>query len=291
MLSRRDFLRTGAAVTAAAALPGGALAGLDAEPVTGPPIHPPDPQTPWFELGVASYSLRAFPLERVLEMTGRLGIRRLTLKDMHLPLGWTDQEIADAKRTIHAAGLELTSCGVVYMKTEEEVRTGFAYAQRAGINVLVGVPDARLLGLAEQMVKHTGIALAVHNHGPGDERYPSPESAYTLMKGMDKRMGLCLDMGHTMRLGLDPAAEAERFFDRLLDVHLKDVSSADAKGRTVEIGRGVIDIPRFLAAMTRRQYAGTLHFEFEKDEQDPLPGLAESVGYVRGVLAGLRHTI
>lgn len=290
MLSRRDFLRSGAAATAAAALPGGPLAAMDAEPATGPSIHPPDTLTPQFELGVASYSLRAFPLDRVLEMTVRLGIRRLTLKDMHLPPGWTDQEIAEAKTKIHTAGLELTSCGVVYMKTEEEVRKGFAYARRAGIKILVGVPDARLLGLAEQMVKQTGIALAIHNHGPGDERYPGPESAYTLMKGMDKRMGLCLDMGHTMRLGLDPAAEAERFFDRLLDVHLKDVSSADAKGRTIEIGRGVIDIPRFLAAMNRLQYAGTLHFEFEKDEKDPLPGLAESVGYVRGVLAALRHT-
>jgi len=32
-------------------------------------------------------------------------------------------------------------------------------------------------------------------------------------------------------------------------------------------------------------YAGFVSFEFEKDPGDPLPGLAESVGYVRGVLA------
>jgi inosose dehydratase len=31
-------------------------------------------------------------------------------------------------------------------------------------------------------------------------------------------------------------------------------------------------------------YAGTAAFEYEKDEKDPLPGLAESAGYVKGVL-------
>lgn len=133
--------------------------------------------------------------------------------------------------------------------------------------------------------KLTDIALAIHNHGPTDQRFPSPESAYSLIKNMDKRMGLCIDVGHTQRLGLDPASEVERFFDRLLDVHIKDVSSADAKGSTVEIGRGVIDIPKLLRTLAKLKYTGTLHFEHEKDQKDSLPGVAESVGYVRGVLA------
>ena len=104
---------------------------------------------------------------------------------------------------------------------------------------------------------------------------------------MDKRMGLCIDVGHTQRLGLDPSSEVERFFDRLLDVHIKDVSSADAKGSTVEIGRGVIDTPKLLRTLAKLKYAGTLHFEHEKDQKDSLPGVAESVGYVRGVVAML----
>ena len=47
----------------------------------------------------------------------------------------------------------------------------------------------------------------------------------------------------------------------------------------------MIDIPRFLRALDKVHYAGIVSFEYEKDETDPLPGLAESVGYVRGVLA------
>jgi len=186
-----------------------------------------------------------------------------------------------------SAGVELSSCGVVYMKSEDEVHRAFAYAKMAGIKMMVGVPDAPLLELAEKKVKETDIALAIHNHGPTDQRYPSPESAYKLIEKMDKRMGLCIDVGHTQRLGVDPADDIARFFDRLLDVHIKDVSSADAKGSTVEIGRGVIDTPKLLKMLVKLNYSGTIHFEHEKDQKDPLAGVAESVGYVRGVLATL----
>jgi inosose dehydratase len=277
--SRRDFLAvTGAA--AAGALPLATALARQKEP-GGEKSRLP------FRLGIASYSFRSFTLDQVIQMTTRLGVTHLTLKDMHLPLASSDEEIATALGKIRTAGLELTSCGVVYMNTEQEIRRAFVYAKTAGVKMLVGVPDAALLGVAERYVKETGIALAIHNHGPTDKRFPSPESAYGPIAGMDKRMGLCIDIGHTRRLGLDPAVEAERFFDRLFDIHIKDVSTADAEGTTVEIGRGVIDIPAFLATMKRLKYSRTLHFEFEKDKDDPFPGVAESVGYVRGVMATL----
>jgi inosose dehydratase len=276
--SRRDFVRLAAATAALGAMPGAGEAAFAAEGAT--------PRVP-FDLGIASYTFRAFPVEQAIAMTARLGVRKLTLKDMHLPMAITPQQMEAVREKMKAAGVDLSSCGVVYMKTEEEVHKAFAYARLAGTTMMVGVPEAPLLGLAEQKVKETGIAMAIHNHGPGDQRFPSPESAYRLIEKMDRRVGLCIDVGHTERLGLDPAVEVERFFDRLLDVHIKDVSSADAKGATVEIGRGVIDTPKLLRTLVRLGYSKTIHFEHEKDEKDPLPGLAESVGYVRGVLAAV----
>jgi len=276
--SRRAFFKAAATATAAAAaLPRQIFAAADPEAAA----------SATFDLGIASYTFRAFTLDQAIAMTARLRLRKITLKDMHLPMAVTAEQMASVRARLQAAGVELSSCGVVYMTTEEEVRKAFAYARLAGIRMMVGVPDAPLLDLAEGLVKETGIALAIHNHGPTDKRYPSPESAYRLIARMDRRMGLCLDVGHTQRLGLDPAGEAERFFDRLLDVHIKDVSSADAKGTTVEIGAGVIDTPKLVRTLARLKYAGTLHFEHEKDEKDPFPGLAESVGYVRGVMATL----
>jgi sugar phosphate isomerase/epimerase len=279
--SRRDFMKLAAATGMAAALPA-----LRANDVTAAAPTAARAATS-FELGIASYTFRAFTLDQAIAMTARLRIRRITLKDMHLPMTVTADEMKSVRERLQAAGIQLSSCGVVYMKSEEEVHKAFAYAQLAGIRMMVGVPDAPLLELAERKVKETGISLAIHNHGPTDQRFPSPESAYRLIRKMDRRMGLCIDVGHTQRLGLDPATEAKRFFDRLLDVHIKDVSSADAKGSTVEIGAGVIDTPKLIRTLARLRYTGSLHFEHEKDQKDPFPGLAESVGYVRGVIAAL----
>lgn len=240
-----------------------------------------------YDLGMASYTFRQFSLDQAIEMTKRLGLKKITLKEMHLPLKSPESDIKAALQKIRGAGLELSSCGVVYMTTEAEVRNAFAYAKAAEIKMMVGVPQPELLALSEKMVKESDIMLAIHNHGPTDKRYPSPQSAYEPIAKMDKRMGLCIDIGHTQRLGLEPAAEIERYFDRLYDVHFKDVSSADAKGSTVECGRGVIDIPKVLTTLARLKYSRTLHFEHEKDVKDPLAGVAESIGYVRGVIAAM----
>jgi sugar phosphate isomerase/epimerase len=279
--SRRNFVKIAAATAAAGALPAFWARSLARAAVL------PAAAGLGFDLGIASYTFRAFTLDQAIAMTRRLRIRKITLKDMHLPMAITADEMASVRERLKTAGIQLSSCGVVYMTTEDQVNQAFAYAKLAGIRMMVGVPELPLLELAERKVKETDIALAIHNHGPTDKRYPSPESAYTPISKMDRRMGLCIDVGHTQRLGLDPAAQVERYFDRVLDVHIKDVSSADAKGTTVEIGSGVIDTPKLLRTLARLKYTGTLHFEHEKDEKDPFPGVAESVGYVRGVMAAI----
>ena len=238
-------------------------------------------------LGMASYTFRNFPLEETLTMTQRLGLKKIVFKSFHLSLESTEEEIKAVARKVEEAGLELYGCGVVYMENEEQVHRAFNYAQAAGMKVIIGVPEHELLSLVEQKVKAFDIQVAIHNHGPTDKRYPTPESAYERIKDLDPRIGLCIDIGHTQRCGVDPSESTEKFADRLLDVHIKDVSAATEKGTTVEIGRGVIDIPRFVRTLLKLNYKGNASFEFEKDADDPLPGVAESVGYVRGVLAAL----
>jgi len=240
-----------------------------------------------FGLGLASYTFREFSLERTIEMTRRLALGRIVLKSMHLPLESPGAEVAAAAEKVRAAGLDLYGCGVVYMTTAAEVEQAFRYAQAAGMKMIIGVANPELLGQVERKVRETDIRLAIHNHGPEDKLYPTPGSAYEKIKNLDPRLGLCIDVGHTIRAGIEPSAAAEEFADRLLDVHIKDVTAASKDGQTVEMGRGVIDIPKFIRTLIGLNYKETLAFEFEKDGSDPLPGLAESVGYLRGVLAAI----
>jgi sugar phosphate isomerase/epimerase len=237
------------------------------------------------KLGMASYTLREFSLEDTIKMTKRLGLKRIALKSFHLPLESSTDEIKMIAKTVRDAGLDLYGCGVVYMKTEEEVHNAFNYAKAAGINTIIGVPNHEFLDLVNQKVQEYDIKLAIHNHGPGDELYPGPASVYEKVKDLDPRMGLCIDIGHTERIAVNPAEAIVKFADRLHDVHLKDVTESTADGKTIEIGRGVIEIPQVLRALLKINYTGTVAFEYEKDKKNPLAGVAECVGYTRGVLA------
>ena len=240
-----------------------------------------------FNLGLASYSLRKFNLDQTLAMTNRVGLKYIALKSFHLPLESTQAEIQAAAAKVKEAGLELYGGGVIYMKNQDEVNRAFDYAKAAGMKLIIGAPDPGLLPLVNKKVQEYDVKLAIHNHGPGDKIYPTPASAYEKIKDLDKRIGLCDDIGHTQRSGVNPSESASEFADRLLDVHIKDVSQATAKGGGVEVGRGVIDIPRYLKTLIKVGYRGVLAFEYEKDADDPLPGLAESIGYVKGVMAAI----
>jgi len=203
---------------------------------------------------------------------------------MHLPLDSSKEHISSVAKKVKDAGLELYGAGVIYMRNEEEVHQAFDYAKYAGMKVIVGVPNHELLDLVEKKVMDYDITVAIHNHGPGDDLYPSPESAYKLIKDRDKRLGLCMDIGHTERIKLDCSEETKRFSDRLYDIHLKDVDVRAEAGRSVELGTGVIDIPKYIKTLIDLNYQGVVSLEYEKDADDPLPGMAESVGYARGVL-------
>jgi inosose dehydratase len=240
-----------------------------------------------FNLGLASYTFRKFTTEQTIAMTKRLGLKYISFKSFHMPLDSTSEQIQNTVAKVKEAGLVLYACGVIYMKTEAEVQQAFDYAKAAGVKMIVGVPNYELLGLVEKKVKEYDIKVAVHNHGTDYPLYPSPAIVYEKIKDLDKRIGLCIDIGHTQRSGVDPSEAVEKFADRLLDIHLKDESSATTEGTTVEMGRGVIDLVKLMRTLEKTGYSNIAAFEYEKDENDPLAGVAESVGYTRGILASI----
>ncbi|MBC8767793.1 sugar phosphate isomerase/epimerase [Arenibacter sp. BSSL-BM3] len=239
-------------------------------------------------LGLASYSTRKFSLDETLAMANRLNLKQIALKSMHMPLESSEEEIQSITAKFNKAGINLYGAGVIYMKTAQEVENAFRYAKAAKMKMIIGVPNHDLLHLVEMKIKETNIKLAIHNHGPGDEVYPTPEVVYNKIKMLDSRIGLCIDVGHVQRLGLDPVKNIKKYADRLYDVHLKDVDKSEADGKSVEFGRGVLDIPAVLKALKGINYSGVMAMEFEKDTDDVFAGLAECVGYVNGALDAMK---
>ena len=115
--------------------------------------------------------------------------------------------------------------------------------------------------------------------------YPSPKDIYDRIKDKDPRVGLCIDIGHTRRAGVLPEKIVKEYKKRLFDLHIKDVTEGVEQGKATEIGRGVIDFPALVKSLKRIGYTGVCSIEYEKDMTDPMVGIAESIGYFKGVLA------
>jgi sugar phosphate isomerase/epimerase len=277
--NRRDFIRITSTGALAAGMP--ALAAGSVTPA------PPAGKTDAFKLAIAGYTFAQLTLDQALAAMKRAGVSLLGIKDMHLSLDSTQETINAFLARADSFGVKPYGVGVIYMKTEAEADRAFTYARMTGVPLIVGAPDVRLLPYVEKKVKEYDLRLGIHNHGPDNPLYPGPDDVWDAIKNLDKRIGFCMDIGHTTRLGLDPIAAVLKYHDRIFDLHVWDTDKPVKAGGCVEAGRGIIDFPKFFKTLRDMEYTGTVSLEYTKDMKDPLPGIAESIGYFRGVLAGL----
>ena len=273
MNSRRTFVKKG-------------IAGLMAGSIISLPEQSnaaPAKKEDTFKLGMAGFSFVHFKLDEALEMMKKTDVHYLCIKDFHLPYNSTAEQITAFHQKLKDAGVTGYAVGPIYTKTHQEIDNAFDYAKRVGVDLIVGIPNHDDLKYVEQKVKEYNIRYAIHNHGPEDKLYPNATSVYNFVKDLDPRVGLCFDMGHNRRDNQDSVADLGKYSKRIFDIHLKNVTAATKDDKTCELGRGIIDIPAFVKMLRKVKYTGSCSLEYEKDMKEPLAGIAESVGYFRGV--------
>ena len=244
------------------------------------------------KVGVATYTLRELGIAETIQGVKRVGLQYVSIKNVknHIDLSHSTEERKQRAQMFRDAGLIPLSVGNVSMRTgEADIRKAFEYARDIGVPTIVCAPSQDAIPLLDRMVKEFDIKLAIHNHGPEDKGFfPSPFDVMRAIEKYDKRIGLCIDVGHTARAGVDPADSIIKCQERLYDLHMKDISALGEKNTPVEGGRGVLDSKSILAALLSIKYQGLVGFEYEKDGKDPIAGLAESVGYAKGILVGMK---
>ena len=253
------------------------------------PGQQPAPETSEkFKLGMAGYTFLNFDLDKTLATMQRADVHYLCIKDFHLPFNSTDEEIAAFQAKLKDKGVTGYAVGPIYMKTEKDIDNAFEYARRVGVKLIVGVPNYELLPYVDKKVKEYDFKYAIHLHGPDIKIYPDAEDVWNHVKDLDPRIGMCLDIGHDTRNGKDPVADLKKYKSRVFDIHLKDVTGKTRLGYSLEVGRGVIDFPAFVRMLRKVSYSGVVSLEHEKDMKDPFMGIAESIGYFRGVVAATK---
>jgi len=183
----------------------------------------------------------------------------------------------------------VTSGGNVDMKGKsvEELRPRFEYAKNAGLPMMVCAPTQENIKFVEALVKEYNIRIAIHNHGPEDHNFPTPQSVLEVVRKLDKRCGLCMDIGHSARTGVDVVKTIAEAGDRLFDMHVKDLKDMKVKESQCDIGDGAMPFPAIFKQLKKMGYTGCVNMEYEVPVKDPTQGMLRSLSYMRGVLAGL----
>ena len=282
-IDRRHFFKTGL-LGSTAALAAANLGGN----VLGAVTKPQREFDGGLKFGIASYTYCHFSLDQAIEMTKQAGFKYINLKDCHLPIQSNAEDRQAVRQKVEAAGLKLMGGGVIYIKNNgSEIQRVFQYAKDAGMPVIVCSPVPEALDAVEKKAKEFNILVAIHNHGPTDKLYPTPLDIIPMIKDRDPDMGICMDIGHTVRAGADPVECIERCGDRLHDMHMKDETKAAKDGKPTELGKGVIDIVGTLKVLSERKFPYHIGLEYEANGTNPQPYVMECAGYLRGVTAAM----
>jgi sugar phosphate isomerase/epimerase len=275
--TRRGFLAGAGAILGAAAASPAARAAVDNE-------------SAGFKLGVASYSLREFQRDLAIRMVRDLKTPYVSVKDVHLAVTGAPADWQRARREFEKGGLKIVSGGAIYFQTDdlEDTRRKFEYAKACGMPLIVAGPPRTGLAVMEKFAKEYDIKVAVHNHGPEDKNFPTPQSVLELVRDMDPRMGLCMDLGHSARAGADVVASIAQAGPRLLDIHIKDLLELGSpSARQCDVGDGAMPVPAIFRQLKKIGYTGCVNLEYEINGDNPIPGMERSFSYMRGVLAGI----
>lgn len=242
-----------------------------------------------FKVGICSYTFREFQRKMAIAMMRQLGVSYVSVKDFHLPYTLTPEDARKARNEFEKAGLTIVSGGNTDLKSQDPalLRPFFEYAKNCGMPMLVTAPTHANLPVVEKLAKEFDIQIAIHTHGPEDKNFPSPKVVLEAVKGMDPRMGLCMDVGHSMRTGADIVQEIANAGPRLLDLHFKDLRNKTDKDSQCEVGDGVMPVAAIFKQLKKSGYRGCVNLEYEINSENPLPGAMRSIGFMKGVLAGM----
>jgi sugar phosphate isomerase/epimerase len=242
-----------------------------------------------YAVGASSIVYADRSLETAAREMAAAGVDAVDLSVPHLDSSASEDEVEAALELLDRHGLAIRGYGVVDLADPDEVEAWVAFAARLGADyVAVNYPPARddiTRALAAAAERHE-IDVGIHNYSTVHHEDLSEvfSSAADLRRALSvaesDRVGVCVDTGHFLVLEEAPAAVLEELGDRVVGVHLKDTSAAQAEDAP---GRGELDLDGFLALVTEHTDAGVLIVEFEL-EADRTERLREAVEQVRALV-------
>lgn len=233
-------------------------------------------------VGVQSYTYRRFTALGTLEQAQRAGVVAIEVWPGHLPPDGEEAAIASYQEAAQKAGIRVVGYGVIQLGAGAE--SALRLAARLGcsyVSVDVDPQNTSAIASGIQLAKELGLRLGIHNHGPG-HHYSTVDTVLSVLEHQDAALGACVDTGHFLRAGQDPAAAIHALGSRICGVHLKDFLE---DGTEVLPGRGRLELTSVLRALRDVGFNDPAVIEYESDPGNPTPAVRASSTAIRAALA------
>ena len=242
-------------------------------------------------VGVALYSFNRFPFPETLQKSKQAGAKIVEGFFFHklgedfddkTMLELSNDDLARMKKFIEAEGLRMPS---VYAgaKTREEWERFFEIGKILNLEFMVCEPEPKHWDLLDSLGGASGIKLAIHEHAEGKSRYWHPDSVLVALKNRPN-FGVCGDLGHWARSGLDPVECLKSLEGHLISIHAKDLDEfGNIDANDVKVGTGVIDYPAVMKELDRQNFTGPIFIECEHDWEYNLGDVKYAVEYLRNI--------
>lgn len=225
-----------------------------------------------WKTGVGLYSFNKFPFTKTLDMTDSIGAKYVEgfffhnlgpdFGDEKIP-NLSDESIAKMKALIADRKLTMPSLYAGGAKNIAEWEAFFVFAQKMGIQFLVAEPEQEYWDELNELAGKYGVKVAIHEHAKGSSIFWHPDSVLVALKDRPN-FGVCADIGHWVRSGLDPVACLKTLKGNIISLHIKDLDEANnIKANDVVVGTGVIDYPAVFTELKNQNFKGYIFVERE----------------------------
>lgn len=246
-----------------------------------------------WKVGSQAYTFRLFSLEETLEKLNSIGVKYVELYPGQKITSGSDattnfKASATDKATIKALlekyDIEPVAYGVASPSDEDWPKL-FAFAKEMGIGILTTEPRPNQFDMIEKLCEEHQIKIALHNH-PVPSMYWHPTVPLRLLEGRSELMGVCADIGHWVRSGLDPVESLKQLEGRIVSLHMKDLDKSGVRNaHDVPWGTGNCNVAGVLHELHRQGFKGVFSAEYEHNWENNLPEVQESMEYFKRVAA------
>lgn len=246
------------------------------------------PARDW-KFGIALWTFHTVSFSRALEMVDSAGVKYIEpnnftktlpeLNDSSL-MQLSPAGVQKLKSLIAKRGLQ---CKSVYLAGGHDINSWkrqFESARQLGVEFVTTEPPLDMWDSIDSLAGVYGIKVAIHEHWRDMSHYWDPDTTLLALKG-HPNFGVCADLGHWPKSGINPLDAIKKLHGHIIAVHLKDIAAYnDPKLVDVPVGTGVVDFPAIFSDLKKQGFKGYIYIERDAtDQPSNLPSVIKEINY------------